>query len=51
MRTGIIAGSLMWVIVLVLLTGCGSTRGWQVSFGVHPVSETTKTEKLNEKGK
>jgi hypothetical protein len=49
---------LNWLLVMVLsglaifwlcssLTGCGSTRGWNVSFGVNPVSAVSNHQSLN----
>lgn len=48
MRVGILAGVVMWIVVVVLLTGCA---GFTVQFGVHEVNETVKTEKLVKKEK
>ncbi len=48
MRLGLIGGTLMWVLIVVVCSGCGSTRGWRVSFGVAPVSNIQDEQGLKE---
>ena len=36
--------------IISLLSGCGSTRGWRVSFGVAPVSQIDDKQGLKEHG-
>lgn len=38
------------VISLIALTGCGSTTGWNVSFGVNPVNYVADQQGLQRVG-
>ena len=43
--------AMAWVAALIYaamhLTGCGSSAGWNVSFGVHPVNAVSNNQTLN----
>jgi len=34
------------VAILLLTTGCGTSTGWQVNFGVHPISAIDNHQQL-----
>jgi len=48
MRIGLLFATLMWVVLYVYLTGCGSSAGWRVSFGVAPVTAIEDKQQLKE---
>lgn len=44
----------VWTLVLIVgvltMTGCGSSTGWQVNFGVHPITSIDNNQKLHYNG-
>lgn len=36
-----------FVAIVMLLSGCGSSAGWAVQFGVHPVTAVSNHQALN----
>lgn len=42
---------LFWCWVIAGLTGCGSSNGWRVSFGVAPVASIDDRQTLTDKRK
>lgn len=39
------------IVIAVMLVGCGSTKGWRVTFGVAPVGNLQDTQGLKEEVK
>lgn len=48
MRVGLVVSLAMWVGIALTLSHCGFSRGWQVSFGAHPVSQIDNKQGLIE---
>ena len=50
-KTGMSLAVLCWVGIAALMSGCGPTRGWEVKFGINPISSVENQQKLDPKVK
>lgn len=48
MRAGLIASVVFWGIFILAVTGCMPSRGWEVRFGVVPVSRVDNKQGLDQ---
>ncbi len=39
--------SLVLILAMITLTGCGTSTGWTVSFGVTPITSVDNNQKLH----
>lgn len=49
MRAGLFISAIFWGLVAVYLTGCGSTAGWEVRFGVTPINGVNNQNRLEQR--
>ncbi len=42
---------MFWAVIILACTGCGSTSGWRVSFGVSPVAAINEQQTTLDKRK
>ena len=43
--------ALIGIIAIILMTGCGGSSGWRVSFGVSPVTAINDQQSLEQEKK
>lgn len=41
---------ILGILMVIGLTGCGGSTGWQVNFGVHPITSIDNQQKLTYRG-